>query len=71
MTLYSLWMARAVVVIAAIGVTIYDGNPATADDVLRDAELAMYYAKRLGGDRIEAYRASARSIADAAERMLS
>jgi EAL domain-containing protein (putative c-di-GMP-specific phosphodiesterase class I) len=32
--------------------------------VLRDAELAMYYAKRLGGDRIEAYRASARSIAN-------
>jgi|EndMetStandDraft_2_1072991.scaffolds.fasta_scaffold02221_4 diguanylate cyclase (GGDEF)-like protein len=48
---------------ASIGVTIYDGNPATSDDVLRDAELAMYYAKRLGGDRIEAYRASARSIA--------
>lgn len=48
---------------ASIGVTIYDGNPASAQDVLRDAELAMYYAKRLGGDRIEAYRASARSIA--------
>ncbi len=48
---------------ASIGVTIYDGNPASGDDVLRDAELAMYYAKRLGGDRIEAYRASARSIA--------
>src|SRR6195952_2562326 len=48
---------------ASIGVTIYDGNPSTAEDVLRDAELAMYYAKRLGGDRIEAYRASARSIA--------
>ncbi len=48
---------------ASIGVTIYDGNPAGAADVLRDAELAMYYAKRLGGDRIEAYRASARSIA--------
>src|SRR6201999_757024 len=43
---------------ASIGVPIYDGNPAPADDVLRDAELAMYYAKRLGGDRIEAYRAS-------------
>jgi hypothetical protein len=26
---------------ASIGVTIYDGNPATADDVLRDAELAI------------------------------
>ncbi|MHB1109056.1 MAG: EAL domain-containing protein [Devosia sp.] len=48
---------------ASIGVTIYDGNPVTGGDVLRDAELAMYYAKRLGGDRIEAYRASARSIA--------
>jgi len=48
---------------ASIGVTIYDSNPASATDVLRDAELAMYYAKRLGGDRIEAYRASARSIA--------
>lgn len=48
---------------ASIGVTIYDGNPVTAPDVLRDAELAMYYAKRLGGDRIEAFRASARSIA--------
>ena len=48
---------------ASIGVTIYDSNPASAADVLRDAELAMYYAKRLGGDRIEAYRASARSIA--------
>ncbi len=47
---------------ASIGVTIYDSNPSTAADVLRDAELAMYYAKRLGGDRIEAYRASARSI---------
>ncbi len=48
---------------ASIGVTIYDGNPVQAPDVLRDAELAMYYAKRLGGDRIEAFRASARSIA--------
>ncbi|MDC9823634.1 EAL domain-containing protein [Devosia sp. ZB163] len=47
----------------SIGVTIYDGNPVSAPDVLRDAELAMYYAKRLGGDRIEAFRASARSIA--------
>jgi len=47
---------------ASIGVTIYDSSPVTAADVLRDAELAMYYAKRLGGDRIEAYRASARSI---------
>jgi diguanylate cyclase (GGDEF)-like protein/PAS domain S-box-containing protein len=54
---------RDLTITCSIGVTIYDGNPATAPEVLRDAELAMYYAKRLGGDRIEAYRASARSIA--------
>lgn len=54
---------RDLVLTASVGVTIYDSTPATASDVLRDAELAMYYAKRLGGDRIEAYRASARSIA--------
>ncbi len=48
---------------ASIGVTIFDNGPANAAEVMRNAELAMYYAKRLGGDRIEAYRASARSIA--------
>ncbi|HHB81935.1 MAG TPA: GGDEF domain-containing protein, partial [Devosia sp.] len=48
---------------ASIGITIFDNGEANAQEVLRDAELAMYYAKRLGGDRIEAYRASARSIA--------
>jgi diguanylate cyclase (GGDEF)-like protein/PAS domain S-box-containing protein len=53
---------RDLTVTASIGVTIYDSQPATAADVLRDAELAMVHAKRLGGDRIEAYRASARSI---------
>jgi diguanylate cyclase (GGDEF)-like protein/PAS domain S-box-containing protein len=53
---------RDLTLTASIGITIYDSEPATATEVLRDAELAMYYAKRLGGDRIEAYRASARSI---------
>ncbi|MCF6325715.1 MAG: sensor domain-containing phosphodiesterase [Devosiaceae bacterium] len=52
-----------VILTASIGITIFDNGPASATEVLRDAELAMYYAKRLGGDRIEAYRASARSIA--------
>ncbi len=54
---------RDLTLTASIGITIYDNNPLTPADMLRDAELAMYYAKRLGGDRIEAYRASARSIA--------
>lgn len=43
---------------ASIGVTIYDNKPNSADNILRNAELAMMYAKRMGGDRIEAYRAN-------------
>ncbi|MBU1174656.1 MAG: sensor domain-containing phosphodiesterase [Alphaproteobacteria bacterium] len=54
---------RDIAVSASLGVTIFDNGPAQAADVLRDAELAMLYAKRHGGDRIEAYRAAARSIA--------
>jgi len=48
---------------ASIGITIFDNGDAKASNVVRDAELAMYYAKRGGGDRIEAYRAASRSIA--------
>jgi len=54
---------RDLTLTASIGITIFDNSDTTADQVLRDAELAMHYAKRNGGDRIEAYRASARSIA--------
>lgn len=53
---------RDIAVTASLGITIFDNGPASAPDVLRDAELAMLYAKRHGGDRIEAYRAAARSI---------
>ncbi|HVW94324.1 MAG TPA: EAL domain-containing protein [Devosia sp.] len=49
-------------VTASVGIAIYDGSAAASEDVLRDAELAMYHAKRLGGDRIEAFRAAARTI---------
>ncbi len=41
---------------ASMGITIYDNKPTTAQQVLRNAELAMLHAKRDGGDRIEAYR---------------
>ena len=54
---------RDLALTASIGITIFDNSMGSAEDVLRDAELAMYYAKRHGGDRIEAFRASARSIA--------
>ncbi len=48
----------------SIGVTIFDNSEVGASEVLRNAELAMYFAKRHGGDRIEAYRASANSIVE-------
>jgi diguanylate cyclase (GGDEF)-like protein/PAS domain S-box-containing protein len=47
---------------ASIGVTIYDNKPNSADNILRNAELAMMYAKRMGGDRIEAYRANTNEL---------
>lgn len=44
----------------SIGVATYDPNADGAEDCLRDAEIAMAHAKRLGGDRCEAFRPSLR-----------
>lgn len=44
----------------SIGVSTYDPNAESAEDVLKDAEIAMAHAKRLGGDRCEAFRPSLR-----------
>ncbi len=46
----------------SIGITIFDNSQVNAKQILQNAELAMNYAKRHGGDHIEAYRASAQSI---------
>ncbi|SDO08684.1 PAS domain S-box-containing protein/diguanylate cyclase (GGDEF) domain-containing protein [Aureimonas jatrophae] len=46
---------RDIILTASIGLTGWSEG-AGADEVLREAELAMYQAKRLGGDRIEAFR---------------
>ncbi|MCX5512369.1 EAL domain-containing protein [Kaistia algarum] len=45
---------------ASIGISMYDAKQGDAQDLVKDAEMAMYYAKRLGGDRIEAYRPTLR-----------
>jgi diguanylate cyclase (GGDEF)-like protein/PAS domain S-box-containing protein len=44
----------------SVGVATYDPNAESAEDSLRDAEIAMAHAKRLGGDRCEAFRPSLR-----------
>ncbi|MCF4097805.1 EAL domain-containing protein [Maritalea mediterranea] len=50
---------------ASMGITIYDNKPITAQQVLRNAELAMLHAKRDGGDRIEAFRTTTSDTAAA------
>lgn len=45
----------------SIGIAIHDIQAhMTAADVVNDAELALYHAKRMGGDRIEPFRPSLR-----------
>ena len=52
---------RELFVTASIGVALGDGEPRRTEEVLKDAELAMYHAKRIGGDRIEVFKSSMRA----------
>lgn len=47
---------RDVVLTGSIGIAVYDGVQAHPVDLLREAETAMYRAKRSGADRIELYK---------------
>ncbi len=47
---------RDVVLTGSVGISVYDGQQATPADLIRDAETAMYRAKRSGTDRIELYK---------------
>ena len=51
---------REIFLTASTGVAIFDASGKKEDDFIKDAEIAMYHAKRLGGDRIEAFRPSLR-----------
>ncbi len=51
---------REVFLSASVGVAMFDPEGAKDDNLLKDAEVAMYHAKRLGGDRVEAFRSSLR-----------
>jgi diguanylate cyclase (GGDEF)-like protein/PAS domain S-box-containing protein len=52
---------RELLLTASIGVALGDGEPRRTEEVLKDAELAMYHAKRIGGDRIEVFKPSMRA----------
>ncbi|WP_454917869.1 EAL domain-containing protein [Xanthobacter sediminis] len=51
---------REVFVTASIGLVLSGPEVGKRDEVLKDAELAMYYGKRIGGDRIEVFRPAMR-----------
>jgi diguanylate cyclase (GGDEF)-like protein/PAS domain S-box-containing protein len=47
---------REIFLTASIGLALSDSQPNRTEEVLKDAELAMYHAKRIGGDRIELFK---------------
>ena len=52
---------REIFLTASFGLALADEQPHRPEEVLKDAELAMYYAKRIGGDRIEIFKPAMRS----------
>ncbi|WP_095407353.1 EAL domain-containing protein [Mongoliimonas terrestris] len=54
---------REIFLTASIGIAIYDREQRDPDDLVKDAEVAVAFAKRLGGDRIESFRPSLRTAA--------
>ena len=52
---------REIFLTASIGLTLAESAPHRTEEVLKDAELAMYYAKRIGGDRIEIFKPAMRA----------
>jgi diguanylate cyclase (GGDEF)-like protein len=52
---------REIFLTASIGLALGESNPNRTEEVLKDAELAMYHAKRIGGDRIELFKPAMRA----------
>jgi diguanylate cyclase (GGDEF)-like protein/PAS domain S-box-containing protein len=52
---------REIFLTASIGMALAENQTQRTDELLKDAELAMYYAKRIGGDRIEIFKPAMRS----------
>jgi diguanylate cyclase (GGDEF)-like protein/PAS domain S-box-containing protein len=54
---------REIPLTASIGLALYDPQlHATREDMLKDAEIAMRHGKRMGGNRIEVFRPTMRSL---------
>ncbi|HRD75153.1 MAG TPA: diguanylate cyclase, partial [Hyphomicrobiaceae bacterium] len=55
---------QEIVLTGSLGIAIYDGKQTSHMELLREAELAMYRAKRAGADRIEIFKPAMRSERD-------
>ena len=53
-----------IVLTASIGIAAYGAHGMSPEDLLRDAEIAMYRAKRSGADRIEIFKSEMRDDRD-------
>jgi diguanylate cyclase (GGDEF)-like protein/PAS domain S-box-containing protein len=52
---------REIVLTASVGLITWTTDQSSAEDMVKDAELAMHQAKRFGGDRIEPFRPAFRT----------
>ncbi|RTL52232.1 MAG: sensor domain-containing phosphodiesterase [Bradyrhizobiaceae bacterium] len=52
---------REIFLTASIGLALSDPSAALTDEIIKDAELAMYHSKRIGGDRIDVYKPAMRA----------
>ncbi len=52
---------REIFLTGSIGIALADGTQRKREDLLKDAELGAYHAKRLGGDRIEVFKPALRA----------
>ena len=52
---------REIFLTASIGLALSDPHVPLSDEIIKDAELAMYHSKRIGGDRIDVYKPAMRA----------
>ena len=52
---------REIFLTASIGLALSDPQVQLSEDIIKDAELAMYHSKRIGGDRIDVYKPAMRA----------
>ena len=52
---------REIFLTASIGLALGSGQSNSSEEMLKDAELAMYHAKRIGGDRVEQFKPTMRA----------